>query len=73
MRQLLAGARLFTGERMMLAHVYLEKGAIVPKHAHENEQPSWIFTNARVRSRRASACCVSPVATGATRTIFALR
>ena len=34
--------RLFTGERMMLAQVYLEKGAIVPKHAHENEQLTWI-------------------------------
>lgn len=34
--------RLFTGERMMLAHVYLEKGAIVPKHSHENEQLTWI-------------------------------
>ena len=27
-----------TGERMMIAHVYLQKGAIVPKHEHENEQ-----------------------------------
>ena len=25
------------------------------QNAHENEQPSWIFTNARARSRRASA------------------
>ena len=24
--------------------------------AHENEHPSWIFTNARVRSTRASDC-----------------
>ena len=30
--------RLITGERMMLAHVYLKKGCIVPKHSHENEQ-----------------------------------
>ncbi len=34
--------RVFTGERMMLAHVYLDKGAIVPKHSHENEQLTWI-------------------------------
>ena len=34
--------RLFTGERMMLAHVYLDKGAVVPTHSHENEQLSWI-------------------------------
>src|SRR2546426_12188441 len=26
--------RLITGERMMLAHVYLKKGCVVPKHAH---------------------------------------
>jgi quercetin dioxygenase-like cupin family protein len=30
--------RLITGERMMLAHVYLKKGCIVPKHSHDNEQ-----------------------------------
>ena len=30
--------RLVTGEKMMLAHVYLDKGAIVPKHQHHNEQ-----------------------------------
>ena len=30
--------RLITGERMMLAHVYLKKGCIVPQHSHENEQ-----------------------------------
>jgi len=38
--------RLFTGERMMLAQVYLEKGAIVPKHSHENEQLTWIVEGA---------------------------
>ena len=35
--------RLITGERMMLAHVYLEKGCVVPKHAHENEQLTYIL------------------------------
>jgi quercetin dioxygenase-like cupin family protein len=35
--------RLVTGERMMLAHVYLEKGAIVPRHSHENEQLTYIL------------------------------
>jgi quercetin dioxygenase-like cupin family protein len=34
--------RLISGERMMLAHVYLEKGCIVPLHSHENEQLTWI-------------------------------
>ena len=38
--------RLFTGERMMLAHVHLEKGAIVPTHSHENEQLTWILEGA---------------------------
>ena len=34
--------QLFTGKRMMLAHVHLDKGAVVPKHVHENEQLTWI-------------------------------
>ena len=35
--------RLITGERMMLAHVYLEPGCVVPKHAHDNEQLTYIL------------------------------
>jgi len=35
--------RLITGERVMLAHVYLTKGCLVPRHFHENEQVSYIF------------------------------
>jgi len=38
--------RLFTGERMMLAQVYLAKDAIVPWHSHENEQLTWILSGA---------------------------
>jgi quercetin dioxygenase-like cupin family protein len=38
--------RLFTGERMMLAQVYLDEGAIVPWHAHENEQLTWVLEGA---------------------------
>jgi quercetin dioxygenase-like cupin family protein len=38
--------RLVTGERMMLAQVYLEKGCVVPKHSHENEQITWIVEGA---------------------------
>jgi quercetin dioxygenase-like cupin family protein len=37
------GRRLVTGERLMLAQVYLEKGAIVPKHSHENEQLTYVL------------------------------
>ena len=38
--------QLFTGERMMLAQVFLDEGAVVPWHAHENEQLSWIVSGA---------------------------
>jgi quercetin dioxygenase-like cupin family protein len=38
--------RLITGERMMLAHVYLKKGAIVPRHSLENEQLTYILEGA---------------------------
>lgn len=38
--------RLVTGERMMLAHVYLKKGAIVPRHSHDNEQLTYILEGA---------------------------
>lgn len=40
------GRRLITGERMMLAHVYLKKGSIVPQHSHENEQLTYILSGA---------------------------
>jgi quercetin dioxygenase-like cupin family protein len=40
------GRRLITGERMMLAQVYLKKGCIVPKHSHENEQLTYILDGA---------------------------
>src|ERR1051325_3830857 len=38
--------KLITGERMMLAHVYLKKGCVVPKHSHENEQLTYILEGA---------------------------
>ena len=38
--------RLITGERIMLAHVYLKKGAVVPRHSHENEQITYILSGA---------------------------
>ena len=38
--------RLITGDRMMLAHVYLKKGCIVPKHSHENEQLTYVLEGA---------------------------
>ena len=38
--------RLISTDRMMLAHVYLDAGAVVPKHAHENEQLTYILSGA---------------------------
>jgi quercetin dioxygenase-like cupin family protein len=38
--------RLITSERMMIAHVYLKKGADVPRHSHENEQITYILEGA---------------------------
>ena len=42
----LLGRRLITGERMMLAHVYLDKGCIVPWHHHDNEQLTYVLEGA---------------------------
>ena len=38
--------RLVTGDAMMLAQVYLDKGSIVPRHSHHNEQITWIVEGA---------------------------
>jgi len=35
--------RIVTGERAMLAHIYLDKGAHVPKHSHDNEQITYLL------------------------------
>ncbi len=35
--------RIITGERMMLTHVYLKAGAVVPLHSPENEQLTYIL------------------------------
>jgi len=35
--------RIVTGDRAMLAHIYLDKGARVPMHAHENEQITYLL------------------------------
>ena len=35
--------RLVSTDRMMIAHVYLDEGAIVPRHEHENEQLTYIL------------------------------
>ena len=42
----LLGRRLITGGDMMIAHVYLKKGCVVPQHSHENEQFTYILEGA---------------------------
>ncbi len=42
----LLGRRLITGDRMMLAHVYIKKGGIVPLHHHDNEQLTYVLEGA---------------------------
>src|SRR3954454_11288656 len=37
------GRRLIATERMMLAQVLLERGCLVPRHEHENEQLTYIL------------------------------
>lgn len=38
--------KIISGERMMIAHVHLKKGDDVPRHAHENEQLTYILSGA---------------------------
>ena len=38
--------RIVSGKSMMIAHVYLAKGAIVPRHSHHNEQVTYILEGA---------------------------
>jgi len=38
--------KLITGTDMMLAQVFLKKGAIVPLHSHHNEQLTYIVSGA---------------------------
>jgi len=38
--------RLITGDRIMLAHVLLREGCVVPKHRHDNEQFTYIIDGA---------------------------
>ncbi len=40
------GRRFLHGERAMLAHVYLDKGVVVPTHTHESEQITYVLNGA---------------------------
>ena len=38
--------KIVTGEREMLAHIWLKRGAIVPTHSHESEQLTYVLQGA---------------------------
>lgn len=38
--------KIVTGEREMLAQIYLKKGAVVPMHSHESEQITYVLQGA---------------------------
>ena len=38
--------KIVTGDREMVAQIYLKKGALVPMHSHESEQMTYIFQGA---------------------------
>lgn len=38
--------RFISCNRMMIAHVYLKKGCVVPRHSHDNEQITYILEGA---------------------------
>jgi len=35
--------KIISGEREMLAQIYLKRGALVPMHAHESEQMTYVL------------------------------
>jgi quercetin dioxygenase-like cupin family protein len=40
------GRKMITGERMMIAQIFLKKGCVVPRHQHENEQITYVLEGA---------------------------
>src|SRR5689334_14723889 len=38
--------KIITGDRLMVAQVFIKKGGVVPRHAHENEQVTYILEGA---------------------------
>ena len=38
--------KVVTGDREMLAQIYLKKGALVPMHSHESEQMTYVLQGA---------------------------
>jgi len=38
--------KIITGDRTMIAHIFLKKGCVVPAHSHDNEQMTYILKGA---------------------------
>src|SRR5260370_9296238 len=38
--------RMITGDRVMITHIYLKKGCVVPRHQHMNEQITYVLEGA---------------------------
>ena len=42
----LLSRQVVSGQKAMVARVYLDKGAVVPRHSHESEQLSYVLEGA---------------------------
>ena len=42
----LLSRKIISGERTMLAHIFLKKGCVVPAHSHDNEQMTYVIKGA---------------------------
>lgn len=42
----LISRRIVTGEKAMIAQIFLKKGAVVPEHRHESEQITYVVEGA---------------------------
>src|SRR5438552_13002951 len=40
------GRKIISGERGMIAQIWLKRGCVVPEHSHESEQISYVFQGA---------------------------
>lgn len=40
------GRKMITGQNVMLTQIFLQKGCIVPKHSHHNEQVTYVLDGA---------------------------
>ena len=42
----LLSRKIISGDRTMLAHIFLKKGCVVPAHSHDNEQMTYVISGA---------------------------